>query len=193
MRPFVRQIRCRECRIEYIVNIHKTFQRRLMDMEKINKAIQMVIEAAEEVGIEAVVVQKSEEKVVFDYYVDDFSKLDDDYYAANEKDEVIKFTADKGAYIARGEAIYANEEFGWQPSTSNHSSEFFSILTGIDCPEDYEGEEHYEENYLIDAPEVTVFCHAGDLTGFFVVRMSGYRGEYWQMLHPDINQWEFWN
>lgn len=145
-------------------------------MNKRDKSIKSTIKEAKELGIEAVLIENNENKVVFDYYVDDFSKLDEDYYMADENDEAVKFTAERGTYIARGTIWDTGDEdynysTRWQPEITHQNEEFFKVLTGIESQEEYVDAEYYEDYQIDDSPEVSAFSHADDLTVQFASKM----------------------
>lgn len=154
-------------------------------MNKKENAKLKVIEGAKEYGINVVLEDKGD-IMKMKFYVEDPSQFEEEYYFANEQDQAVPFEIKKGDFIGEGEATcYDNEGLGNQEL--NVSEKYLKALPGLDSSEDYVDEDHYF-SYYTEEGDIEPISLSYSLVGYYLSLMEGYRGKFWQFIHPDVKQ-----
>lgn len=144
-----------------------------------------VTEGALEFGIK-VVFEERKGGVTMNCYIDDYTKFDEDCFYIGEEDKAVHFEMKPGELIGKGEIGYyiTGEAYLHQ---FKPTEKYMNILPRIEFKEDYVDLDDYDDRFM-DAGEAKPIYLCDSLTTYFIARMDGYKGEFWQYIHPDVEQ-----
>lgn len=154
-----------------------------------NEAMLKMAEGALEYGIK---VHFDEQKrgVSMHFYIDDPSKFKKDYYCLNAEEEAVVFEMKQGELIGTGGiGFYTTRES--YPHSFKPTERYLTILPGIESEDDYIDQDDYNARFM-DAGEVEPISLCDFLTTYFLERLNGYKGEFWQYIRPEFDDFHLY-
>lgn len=158
-------------------------------MTEQKEAMLKVAAGALEYGIK-VVFEERKGGVAMHFYIDDPSKLEKDCFYLSTEDKAVLFELKPGELIGEGGIVYWTNGVE-QPIQFKPTERYMTILPGIEFEDDYIDQDDYDARFM-DAGEAEPISLCDFLTTYFIVRLNGYKGEFWQYIHPEFDDFHLY-
>lgn len=133
---------------------------------------------------------RNEGGVTMHFYIDDPSKFEEECFYLSNEDKAVLFELKPGELIGKGVIVYFTSGEA-QPIQFKATKRYMTILPGIEFEDDYVDQDDYDARFM-DAGEARPIILCDFLTTYFIDKLNGYKGELWQYIHPEFDDFHLY-